>query len=57
LLADKQSIIETLEKYIPFGSEHQDWIFNLGHGFIAGIPFENARLVVDWIKQTNWNRS
>jgi uroporphyrinogen decarboxylase len=56
LLADKGTIIETLEKYIPFGSKNQNWIFNLGHGFIPGIPFENARLVADWIKQTNWKR-
>jgi len=57
LLADKATIIETLEKYVTFGSKHQDWIFNLGHGFIAGIPFENAKLVVDWVKQTDWRRN
>lgn len=56
LLADKATILETLEKYVSFGSRNQNWIFNLGHGFIPGIPFENARLVVDWIKQTNWRR-
>ena len=57
LLADKDTILETLEKYVPFGTNNQNWIFNLGHGFIPGIPFENAKLVVDWIKQTNWKRS
>jgi uroporphyrinogen decarboxylase len=57
LLADKDTIIETLENYVPFGTNNQNWIFNLGHGFIPGIPFENARLVVDWVKQTNWKRS
>jgi len=56
LLADKSTILQELEKYRFFGSEYQDWIFNLGHGFIPGIPFENARLVVDWIKQTDWKR-
>ena len=56
LQADQATIIETLESYIPFGSAHQNWIFNLGHGFIPGIPFENAKTVVDWIKQTDWNR-
>jgi uroporphyrinogen decarboxylase len=56
LLADKATILETLEKYVSFGSKNQNWIFNLGHGFIPGIPFENARLVVDWVKQTNWRR-
>ena len=57
LLADKETIIETLEKYVPFGTNNQNWIFNLGHGFIPGIPFENAKLVVDWVKKTNWKRS
>jgi uroporphyrinogen decarboxylase len=56
LFADKVSITKTLEKYVRFGSKEQKWIFNLGHGFMPGIPFENARLVVDWIKQTNWER-
>ena len=57
LLADKNTILQSLEKYISFGSKNQNWIFNLGHGFIPGIPFENARLVVDWVKQTNWRRN
>jgi uroporphyrinogen decarboxylase len=56
LFGDQKIIIETLEKYIGFGSREQKWIFNLGHGFLPGIPYENAKLVVDWIKQTNWRR-
>lgn len=56
LFSDTQSIEETLEKYIDFGSTEQNWIFNLGHGFIPGIPFENAKFVVDWVKKTNWGR-
>jgi len=56
LFSDQQSIVETLEKYVGFGATEQKWIFNLGHGFVPGIPFENAKLVVDWIKQTNWKR-
>ncbi len=57
LLADKETILSQLEKYRFFGSEYQNWIFNLGHGFIPGIPYENAKLVVDWVKQTDWQRS
>jgi len=56
LFADQKTILEKLEKYVDFGSREQNWNFNLGHGFVPGIPFENARLVVDWIKQTNWKR-
>jgi uroporphyrinogen decarboxylase len=56
LMADQATISATLEKYVSFGSKHQDWIFNLGHGFIPGIPFENAKMVVDWVKETNWKR-
>jgi uroporphyrinogen decarboxylase len=56
LFAGREVILETLEKYVDFGAREQKWIFNLGHGFVPGIPFENAKLVVDWIKQTNWKR-
>ena len=56
LFADRATILETLEQYLDFGATNQRWIFNLGHGFVPGIPFENAKLVVDWIKQTNWKR-
>lgn len=56
LFSDQKTIRETLESYVDFGSKEQKWIFNLGHGFMPGIPFENAKFVVDWIKQTNWRR-
>ena len=56
LLSDQKTIQEQLEKYIDFGSQNQNWIFNLGHGFIPGIPFENAKFVVDWMKSTDWKR-
>ena len=56
LFADQETILETLESYVDFGSREQNWIFNLGHGFVPGIPFENAKLVVDWVKQTDWKR-
>jgi uroporphyrinogen decarboxylase len=57
LLADQKTIQEQLEKYIDFGSQNQNWIFNLGHGFIPGIPFENAKFVVDWVKSADWKRN
>ena len=56
LFADKDTILEALDKYVEFGSTERSWIFNLGHGFMPGIPYENARLVVDWVKNTNWKR-
>jgi uroporphyrinogen decarboxylase len=56
LFAGKDEILDTLGKYVGFGSREQKWIFNLGHGFIPGIPYENAKLVVDWIKQVDWKR-
>jgi uroporphyrinogen decarboxylase len=57
LLADKETILIELEKYVEFGSKNQNWIFNLGHGFIPGIPYENAKFVVDWIKGVDWKRN
>jgi uroporphyrinogen decarboxylase len=56
LLADQNVIEKKLEEYLAFGAEESNWIFNVGHGFIPGIPVENAKFVVDWIKKANWNR-
>lgn len=55
LLFAPQAVIENeLKKYLDFGRKHQDWIFNLGHGFLPGTPFENARYVTDWVKSQEW---
>lgn len=56
LMADQSVIEAELNKYLDFGAKEQKWIFNLGHGFIPGIPYENAKFVVNWIKESNWNR-
>jgi len=56
LTADQATIAKTLEKYIEFGSKNQNWIFNLGHGLVPGIPYENAKFVVDWVKNADWRR-
>ncbi len=55
LFADKKTIEKTLETYLPFGRNNDNWIFNLGHGFMPGIPVENAKFVVDWIKNADWS--
>ncbi len=57
LNADKNSILEELAKYKEFGKHEYKWIFNLGHGFMPGIPYENAKFLTDWVKTTNWERS
>jgi uroporphyrinogen decarboxylase len=54
LFTDQVVIKEELVKYIGFGKKESGWIFNLGHGFMPGIPFKNAKYVVDWVKSTNW---
>ena len=54
--ADKIQIEKKLETYIKFGKENQNWIFNLGHGFMPGIPYENAKFMADWLKQADWGR-
>jgi len=56
LFSDKKQIEDKLKTYIKFGQENQNWIFNLGHGFIPGIPFGNAKFLADWLKETNWER-
>lgn len=57
LFSTPDEIEKILERYIEFGSKNQNWIFNLGHGFIPGIPYKNARFLADWVKKTNWKRN
>ncbi|TSA38173.1 MAG: uroporphyrinogen decarboxylase [Porphyromonadaceae bacterium] len=57
LTTDQGTIKKELEKYLPFGSREHKWIFNLGHGVLPNIPFENMKFVVDWIKSADWKRS
>ncbi len=56
LFAPKEVIEKKLSEYLAFGAENSKWIFNLGHGLMPGIPFENVKFVVDWIKEANWKR-
>jgi len=56
LYASQAEIEKALQPYIDFGKNNQNWIFNLGHGFIPGIPFENAKFLADWVKRTDWKR-
>ncbi|MFV0289982.1 MAG: uroporphyrinogen decarboxylase [Mangrovibacterium sp.] len=54
LYCTKEEIAKVLERYVPFYQENQNFIFNLGHGFLPDIPYENAKFVVDWVKKTSW---
>lgn len=56
LYASQPEIEKALQSYIEFGKNNQNWIFNLGHGFMPGISFENARFLADWVKRTDWKR-
>lgn len=56
LYASQPEIEKALKPYIEFGRNNQNWIFNLGHGFMPGISFENAKFLADWVKQTDWGR-
>lgn len=54
LFADQEIIREKLVSYLDFGRQNDKWIFNLGHGLVPGIPCENVKFVVDWVKEQKW---
>ncbi|MDD2305674.1 MAG: uroporphyrinogen decarboxylase [Prolixibacteraceae bacterium] len=56
LYASQPEIEKALQPYIEFGKNNPNWIFNLGHGFMPGISFENAKFLADWVKRTDWKR-
>lgn len=56
LFQNKEEMLQSLEQYRIFGHENYNWICNLGHGFMPGLPYENAKLLVEWVKTTDWNR-
>lgn len=55
LFADQETIRKELHHFIPFHKLESKWIFNLGHGLVPGIPVENVKFVVDYVKQIQWN--
>jgi uroporphyrinogen decarboxylase len=56
LYSGKGEIEKELNKYIKFGKNNQNWIFNLGHGFKPGIPVENVRFMTEFLKEAEWER-
>ncbi len=56
LYSEKPEIEKVLKNYIEFGKEHQNWIFNLGHGFKPGIPYEKVKYMTDYLKTADWHR-
>jgi len=56
LWASEAELTKILEQYKEFGQQNHDWIFNLGHGFMPGLPMERAQFIVNWVKSTDWGR-
>mgnify|MGYP001165472051 FL=1 len=56
LYSSYQEIDFELNRIKKFGLENNNWIINLGHGFLPDINYEKARYIVDWVKNTNWSR-
>ncbi|MCR5077729.1 MAG: uroporphyrinogen decarboxylase [Prevotella sp.] len=54
LYAAPEVIRRKLDSYVSYFREHPDWIFNLGHGLMKDIPFEQTKMVVDWVRQHDW---
>lgn len=56
LYGNKTEIEQHLVPFIEFGADNRNWIFNLGHGFLPDIPYENALFLSKWIKYADWKR-
>lgn len=56
LYASSKEIEATLTSYLDFGRQNQNWIFNLGHGFLQDIPLEKIVFMTEWVKNAPWNR-
>lgn len=54
LLSNEEIIRSEFQKYLEFGQKERKWIINLGHGMLPEIPMENAKLLVDLIKEAKW---
>ena len=56
LYSDIKNIEIELHKIRKFASKNNDFIFNLGHGFLPDIDHKKAKFIVDWVKRTNWKK-
>ncbi len=51
LYADKKVIKERIHRLFDRMREEKGFIFNLGHGIMPDIPFDNVKYAVDIIKE------
>ncbi len=51
LYADKNTIAKYTKELIDSMSAFDGYIFNLGHGILPDIPFDNVKFLVDYVKQ------
>ena len=50
LYASQDEIEKKLKPIKDFAQNNQNFVFNLGHGFMPGLSYENARFIADWAK-------
>jgi uroporphyrinogen decarboxylase len=53
---DYDVIENYLNSLVDFGSQNNNWIFNLGHGFLPDIDYKKVQFVVEWVKNKDWKR-
>jgi uroporphyrinogen decarboxylase len=50
LYATKDQIEKHLQSIKEFAQNNQNFVYNLGHGFMPGLSYENAKFIADWAK-------
>ncbi len=56
LYADKKVIKERIYRLFDSMKDSPGYIFNLGHGIMPDIPFDNVKFAVETIKEYKYNR-
>jgi uroporphyrinogen decarboxylase len=51
LYASESEITHRLQPILDFSKKHQNWVCNLGHGFMPGMEYEKAKFMSNYLRE------